>query len=127
MKYSLSFFQKLVLTAVGIGSIGAFVSCRALIDPPPSRETVYPLLQQEALDMKRDGENISPKLEVELIWEIQSVEAIEQPNDEQHPWAGRVRFKIISKIKELDGYITEEMDKTFNYIWDRELEKWLAE
>jgi len=102
-------------------------SCGSVIDPGTPRETVLPLLRQEALLLKRDGENISPKLEVEMTWNINSVDIRQQPNDETNPWAGSIDITIISRIKELDGYITERTDKIFHYEWDDDLEKWLAQ
>lgn len=108
-------------------TVGVSVCCGAVVDPGPTREAVLPLLQQEAMSLKKDGENISPKLEVEMIWEINSVDIREQANNETNPWAGAIDITIVSKIAELDGYITEKTDKTFHYLWDDELEMWLAQ
>ena len=109
------------------GAVASLVACGSVVDPGPARETVLPLLQQEALLLKRDGENISPKLEVEMTWQINSVQVREQANDETNPWAGSIDITIISRIKELDGYITERTDKTFHYMWNDDIEKWLAQ
>ena len=62
-----------------------------------------------------------------MTWQIHAVQVREQPNNETNPWAGSIDITIISRIKELDGYITEETDKTFHYMWDDNLEKWLAQ
>ena len=94
---------------------------------PPSRETVLPLLQQEAASLKQEGENISPKLEVEMTWNIDAVDVRAQPNDAQFPWSGTIHVTIVARIKELDGYVTEETKKNFDYTWDMNLEKWLAQ
>lgn len=77
--------------------------------------------------MKIEGEDINPRLEVDMTWTIDGIEIRERPDDEKHPWAGAVDITIISKIKELDGYITEETKKTFRYVWDMEIQKWVIE
>ena len=96
-------------------------------EPPPPRETVLPLLRQEAESLKRDGEDISPKLEVDMTWEIGLVDVWEQPGNEPFPWAGNIHITIVARIKELDGYITEKTEKDFDYAWDMNREKWLAQ
>ena len=103
------------------------VSCGEDKPEPQPRETVLPRLRQEAESLKRDGENISPKLEVDMAWNIGSVDVWEQPGNEQFPWAGKIHITIVARIKELDGYITEETEKDFEYAWDMNLEKWLAQ
>ena len=104
------------------------VSCGLLGGPkPPPQEDVLPLLQQEAQALKRDGENINPKLEVDMTWEIGAIQLHPQPDNEAQPWKGTVEVKIISKIPELDGYITEETPKTFTYAWDVETQKWVMQ
>lgn len=96
-------------------------------EPPPTREAVMPLLRQEAESLKRDGEDISPKLEVDMTWEIGLVDVWEQPGNEPFPWAGNIHITIIARIKELDGYITEKTEKDFDYAWDINREEWLAQ
>ncbi len=96
-------------------------------EPPPPRETVLPLLRQEAESRRRDGEDSSPKLEVDMTWEIGLVDVWEQPGNEPFPWAGNIHITIVARIKELDGYITEKTEKDFDYAWDMNREKWLAQ
>ena len=96
-------------------------------EPPPPRETVLPLLRQEAESLKRDGEDISPKLEVDMTWEIGLVDVWEQPGNETLPWAGNIHVTIVARINELDDYITEKTEMDFDYAWDMYREEWLAQ
>ncbi len=106
-------------------ALAVCMSCSGDGPEPPSREDVLPLLQQEAQAMKSEGENVNPKLEVQMTWNINSVDIRPRPNDENQPWAGTIDFTITSRIKELDGYITEETHKKFEYVWDVGLQKWI--
>ena len=93
-------------------------------DPPP-REQVEPLLQQEADTMKREGESdVNPSLGVTVTWTVQSVDIREQPENEAEPWAGTIRFVIESKTPELDGTLTERFERSYDYVWELERERW---
>ena len=62
-----------------------------------------------------------------MTWEIGLVDVWEQPGNEPFPWAGNIHITIVARIKELDGYITEKTEKDFDYAWDMNREKWLAQ
>lgn len=110
---------------IGLAAV-ALASCSRVWNPPPARGKVEPLLRQEAESLKRDGEKVNPSLEVKITWELQSIEVVEQPKNENQPWAGTIRFVITSETPEYDGSTTEErFDKEFNYVWDVPSEGWI--
>jgi len=92
----------------------------------PSREEVLALLQAEANDMKKGGEQMDPKLRVKVTWNIDGIDVVEQPNDPDHPWKGTVRFKIISTMHDADGSETNDLiRKNFTYVYDTATKKLL--
>lgn len=75
--------------------------------------------------MKREGESdVNPSLGVTVNWSIESVDVREQPNNEAEPWAGTIRFVIESKTPELDGTTTERFERSYDYVWELENERW---
>lgn len=75
--------------------------------------------------MKSEGESdLNPSLGVTVTWTIQSVDVREQAGNEAEPWAGTIRFMIESKTPELDGTATERFERTYDYVWDLETERW---
>jgi hypothetical protein len=94
----------------------------------PSKEALQALLQQEAQSLKADGEKINPELGVKSIWTIQSVEVREQPNNPDQPWAGTIKFKIESRIRDVDGTdMTQQFDKRFEYVYNETLKRWIIQ
>ena len=92
----------------------------------PSREEVVALLQGEANDMKKGGEQLDPKLRVKVVWNIDGIDVVEQPNDSAHPWQGTVRFRIISTMHDADGSETNDLiRKNFTYVYDTATKKLL--
>ena len=92
----------------------------------PSRETVTPLLQQEANDLKANGEKLDPVLGVKATWTIKGIDVTERPNDKDRPWAGTIRFRIRSETRDMDrGPVIDEFDKQFDYVYSTTLEKWI--
>lgn len=93
--------------------------------PPagPSREAVTPLLQHEAEAMKREGEKIDPALRVKATWTIEGVDVVERPNDPDYPWAGTIRFKILSQTG--GGSVpVDEFSRRFDYVYSASLQRW---
>jgi hypothetical protein len=96
----------------------------------PTRETILPQLQQEAQSLKASAEKVDPnsKLGVTSTWNIVSVEVKERPKDEAKPFAGTIRFKIESTMKEFDGStINQQTEKTFEYIYNTTLKQWVIQ
>ena len=92
----------------------------------PSREEMVSLLQAEANDMKKGGEQMDPKLRVKVVWNIDGIDVVEQPNDPAHPWQGTVRFRIISTMHDADGSETNDLiRKNFTYVYDTATKKWM--
>lgn len=92
----------------------------------PSREEMVALLQGEANEMKKGGEQMDPKLRVKVVWNIDGIDVVEQPNDPTHPWQGTVRFRIISTMHDADGSETNDLiRKNFTYVYDTATKKLL--
>ena len=112
------------LCSIALATVFAASCSNGAKDPPP-REHVEPLLQQEADTMKREGESdVNPSLGVTVTWTVQSVDVREQPGNEAEPWAGTIRFVIESKTPELDGTATERFERSYDYVWELEGERW---
>ena len=96
--------------------------------PKPSREAAQSALQADAELLKREGEKPMPGMGVKSVWTIEGIDIQEQPKDENRPWRGTVRFRIDSAMREPDGTISNfSSKKTFNYVYDAPLKKWLVE
>jgi hypothetical protein len=92
----------------------------------PSREEVMTLLQAEAADMKKGGEQMDPKLRVKVTWNVDGIDLVEQPDQPKRPWKGTVRFKIISTMHDADGTETNDLiRKNFTYVYDTDSKKLL--
>ncbi len=107
-------------------AVWGFVACSQKTKAPPPRDVVRQLLQQEAEDLKAEGEDVDPALETKITWGVQSVEVRERPEDENQPWEGTIRFQISSQQKDYDGKTeTQTFDKEFDYVWDSRTERWI--
>ena len=101
------------------------ISCGVVGKQAPPQETVLPLLRDEAQKLKSEGENLDPAYGVTANWEIEDVQVRKLSKDENLPWAGTIRFKITSRVREPDGTTSrEEFVKSFEYVWDMTLEGW---
>lgn len=124
--------RRLVTTLTGLAVVAATIltaGCSKGKDPRLSRETVLPLLQQEAQSLKNDGEKMDdPKLGVKTTWNIEGVDVREQPTNAENPWAGTIRFKIESSMKEVDGTTdSRSFEKRFEYVYSSVLMKWIVQ
>lgn len=92
----------------------------------PSRDEVMALLQAEAADMKKGGEQMDPKLRVKVTWNVDGIDLVEQPDDPKRPWKGTVRYRIISTMHDADGTETNDLiRKNFTYVYDTASKKLL--
>ena len=119
------------VTGFTLGLLAALASagCGSAKDQGLKRETVLPLLQQEAQSLKRDGEKGDPKtLGVTSTWTIEGIDVTEQPGNADSPWLGTVRFKIESAMKDEVGAVqTQTFQKRFVYVWNVTLSRWLIQ
>jgi predicted small lipoprotein YifL len=92
----------------------------------PGREVVTPLLQQQADELKRDGEKLDPVLRVKATWKIEGVDVTERPGDADRPWAGTIPFKIRSETKDERGAVAvDEFERRFDYVWMASVKRWV--
>ena len=116
-----------IVVLVVAGAVLAGLACSKK-PSGPTREMVMPLLQQEAQSLKTDGEKPHPELGVKATWAIEGVDLREQPANESQPWAGTIRFKITSEMREVDGSpATSHFDKRFEYVWSTTMNRWLIQ
>ena len=99
--------------------------CGRVINRGPTKEQVTGALQAEAASMKRDGEKLDPSLGVKATWNITGVDVQEQAGNAAQPYKGAVRFLINSRTEDPTGPVETNFDKTFNYVYDAKLGKWL--
>jgi hypothetical protein len=123
--------RRLVTTLTGAAVAATILTagCSKGKDPRLARETVLPLLQKEAESLKNDGEKMDdPKLGVKTTWNIEGVDLKEQPTNAENPWAGTIRFKIESSMKEVDGTTdSRSFDKRFEYVYSSVLNRWIVQ
>ena len=92
------------------------------------REELLSQLKQEAQGLKRDGEKVNPALGVASTWNIESVDVREQPGNDSQPWAGTIRFRIESRMKEVDGSLVgQQFEKRFDYVYSSVLNRWIIQ
>ncbi len=105
----------------------AFGGCKTRL-LGPSKDALQALLQQEAQSLKTDGEKINPELGVKSVWTIESVEVKEQPDNADQPWVGSIKFKIESRIREVDGSeVSQQFEKRFEYVYSDTLKRWIIQ
>ena len=120
--------QILKRAAVVLSAVALAASCSVFKSiSKPSKETVQAALQTEAEGLKRDGEKPIPNMGVRSVWTIEGID-IQEQKDDNRPWKGTVRFRIDSAMREPDGTISKDsIKKTFNYVYDVPLKKWLVQ
>lgn len=117
--------RRIVLVAA-VAALAA--ACSGKGSDKPTRETVLPILMQEAQSLKRDGEKPTPGLGVKSTWNIVSVDVKERPKDDTKPFTGTIQFKINSEMKEFDGStLNQQTEKTFTYIYNATLKQWVIQ
>lgn len=110
-----------VLAAVAALSL----ACKTEAKKAADKAAVTQLLQNEAAAMKRDGEKLDPSLGVKATWTIHSVQVQDQPGNESRPYTGAVVFRINSLQEEPTGPVETNFERTFKYVYDAKLGKWL--
>ena len=92
----------------------------------PRKRPFCPFSRRRREGLKASGEKVDPSLGVQSTWTIEGVDLREQPKDESNPWAGTIRFKILTRTKDFDGSSTnDEAKKQFEYVWSAALGKWI--
>jgi hypothetical protein len=113
---------------VVLGAAVMIAACSLGKPEGSKREAVLALLQQEAQGLKQDGEKVNPALGVKATWNVEAVEVKEQPGNESQPWTGTIRFRIESKMKEVDGSpLTQQFEKRFDYVYSTVMNRWIIQ
>jgi predicted small lipoprotein YifL len=112
--------------AIAAAALAGLAACGRKGPEVPGREVVTQLLQQEADALKRDGEKLDPVLRVKATWTIAGIDVTERPGDPERPWAGAIRFKIRSEMRDEQGVATvDEFDRRFDYAYNAGLKRWI--
>jgi len=110
------------------GAVVMIAACSLGKPEGSQKEAVLALLQQQAQGLKQDGEKMNPDLGVKATWNIEAVEVHEQPGNESQPWTGTIRFRIESKMKEVDGSLsTQQFEKRFDYVYSPVIKGWIIQ
>jgi hypothetical protein len=114
-------------TALGVVALlVAGTACGSRGPKAPGREVVTPLLQQEADDLKREGEKLDPVLRVKATWTIAALDVAERPDDPDNPWAGTIRFEIRSETRDEQGAVAvDQFERRFHYLYSASLGRWI--
>jgi hypothetical protein len=91
----------------------------------PDREALVAQLQQEAEAIRAANENQDESLGVRATWTVASIDVVEQPDNEDAPWRGTIRFQIKSETDDLDGKVEDEFEKEFKYVYSPTIQKWV--
>jgi predicted small lipoprotein YifL len=110
---------------LGLAAVAILVGCGKKGPDRPSREAVTALLQREADELKRNGEQLDPVLRVKATWTVAALEVRERASDVDRPWAGAIRFKIRAETKDTGGVVVDEFEKRFDYLYSPSLGKWI--
>jgi predicted small lipoprotein YifL len=110
---------------LGLAAVATLVACGKKGPDRPSREVVTALLQREADDLKRNGEQLDPVLRVKATWTVAALDVRERPDDVDRPWAATIRFKIRAETGDTGGVVVDEFEKTFDYLYSASLGKWI--
>ena len=109
-----------------VAALAGLAACGSRGPKPPGREELVALLQNEANDLKANGEKLDPVLGVKATWTIVGIDVAERPDDRDRPWAGTIRFRIRSETRDMDrGPVVDEFDKRFDYVYSTALAKWI--
>jgi hypothetical protein len=93
----------------------------------PSKDEVTAELRKEAEVFKQKGEQHDPVLRLRSTWNIEGVDVVEQ-DDENRPYKGTIRFKIVTTMRDPDGSETNDrLDKQFDYVYDVREKRWLIQ
>lgn len=123
--HSLLMTRRAFLERSGLAVAGLALSCSKPKPEPPKHDQVEPLLQKEAESLQKEGEQVNPSLGVETRWNLEAVEIREQAGNEAQPWAGTIKFKIVSKTRDGSSTVTERFEKSFDYVFDAAQNRWL--
>jgi hypothetical protein len=114
-----------VIVAAALACVAA---CRPKAPDGPGREVVTPLLQREADSLKAENEKLDPILRVKATWTIEGLDITERPNDPDRPWAGTIRFRIQSVMRDEQGVVTTDVfERRFDYVFNATLGRWIFE
>ena len=112
-----------VILAAALVGVAA---CKPKAPDVPGREMVTPLLQHEADSLKAENEKLDPILRVKATWTIEGIDVTERPNDADRPWAGTIRFRIQSVMRDEQGVVTtDEFERRFDYVFSATLGRWI--
>ena len=107
-------------------ALTGFAACGRKALEIPGRELVTPLLQREADGLKAENEKLDPILRVKATWTIEGIDVTERPNDADRPWAGTIRFRIQSVMRDEQGVVTtDEFERRFDYVYTTSIHRWI--
>jgi len=92
----------------------------------PGREALESELRKEAQALKQQNEGQDSSLGVTATWNVASVDVVE-PVAKDAPWKGSIRFQIHSETRDGGQIQTDDIEKTFHYVYNSTISKWVFE
>ena len=106
-------------------AVAAGAACSGGVPTGSDREAAVAALQKEAEGLKRDGEKMDPALGVKATWTITGVDVQDQPGNATQPFTGTIKFRINSQMRESEGVVENNFERSFKYVYDAGLKQWL--
>jgi hypothetical protein len=106
-------------------AVFAAAACTKGAPSKSEREAATASLQKEAEGLKRDGEKMDPALGVKATWTITGVDVQDQPGNATQPFTGTIKFRINSQMRENEGVVENNFERSFRYVYDAGLKQWL--
>jgi hypothetical protein len=104
---------------------GLALSCSGKKDAAATKDQLLAELRLEAQSLKVNGEKVDPKLPIQSTWTMVDAQIKDQPDNIVFPYKGTVRFKIVTRTKDVDGSVaTDQFEKSFDYMYDPKAKKW---
>lgn len=104
----------------------AVAGCGSGASKGPGRDALLAQLRQEGEALKKENEGQDTSLGVKATWDMASVDLVE-PAKQDAPWKGTIRFKIHSETRDGSKVQVDEFEKSFHYVYNTTLNKWVFE
>jgi hypothetical protein len=101
---------------------GLALSCSGKKDAAATKDQLLAELRQPS---PWSTEKVDPKLPIQSTWTMVDAQIKDQPDNIVFPYKGTVRFKIVTRTKDVDGSVaTDQFEKSFDYMYDPKAKKW---
>jgi len=117
--------RKLAVAATLVAGLG-LSGCFSSATKGPGKDVMLAELRKEADALKHENEGQDTSLGVQTTWNVASVDVTE-PAGKDAPWKGVIRFQIHTETRDGSKVQVDEIEKSFNYVYNTTLNKWIFE